>query len=206
MDYAELKIAAQEFQLRTPTGQSRLAGGSAIPFALGAPFWTGSATLAPAYHEDAGFAEVALMRLGRPGQTFLCFDARYNGPAGDRGGVILGASTPVVHSIESDRRSLRVSGLPGAYLLQVGDYIGITYGTAPERHWLGRVASDAVATGAGLTGVFEVEPRIPVGVSDGAPVALVRPVCRARVVSAAYGRGAPLITQGATFEWEQVIR
>ena len=206
--FGSIKIAASRFRLVVPVGQDRLANGQTIPHLLGASYWTGQADLPPAYHADAAAAEVALARLERPGETFLVYDSRYDGPRLDPGGALLAAenSEPEIHTLNSDNRRMRVSGLPADYVLSAGDYIGWSYGSNPVRHALHRVETDAVADGNGLTPLFAVEPFIRPGAVTGAAVTLVRPVCKARLISANYGAGRPLITAGNGFEWEQTLR
>ncbi|SDW78400.1 hypothetical protein [Roseicitreum antarcticum] len=204
--YAGLKLSGQGFRLSEAKATTRLAGGDVIPSKLGAALWQGMASIRPEYHADAGPQEVALMRLNRPGETFLVHDKRYNGPRMDPGGVILGASTPVIHTLDPDNRRIRVSGLPSGYTLSVGDWIGWQYGAGPVRHALHRIETGAVASGAGLTPLFAVEPFIRPGVLAGAPVVLVRPACKAIILETTYGNGAPLITSGASFNWTQTLR
>ena len=204
--YASLRIVSQRFYLDVPTGVSRLANGQSIPFANGAPYWRGTVTLDQAAHFDADY-EVDLMRLMRPGETFEIFDTRFNGPRFDPGGVVLGAATPVLHTLNSDNRRIRVSGLPGGYVLSKGDYVGLRLGSDPVRLGLYRVESTVTASGGGLTPLFAVEPHIRPGTAPGDPVQLVRPVCRARLSSGSFGEGARRVwTEGATFQWEETLQ
>lgn len=204
--YAGLRIVTQRFFLDVPTGLSRLENGQAVPFALGTPYWRGTATLQQARHAQADY-EVDMMRLLRPGETFEVFDTRFTGPRLDPEGLLLGASTPVIHTLNADNRRMRISGLPGGYALRKGDYIGWQYGSGPVRHALHRVADDVNASGGGLTPLFAVEPHIRFGASTGLAVQLVRPVCRARIVSSDFGSAARRVwTEGATFDWEETLR
>lgn len=203
---AHLQLAAQSFELRVPRGQSRLAGGQIIPFALGASFWTGTMQLVPAYHQQAGEWETDLMTLARPGQVFEVYDARFDGPAGDPGGVILGAAEPVIHELDPDNRHMRLSGLPGGYVLMKGDYLGWSYGPENSRRALHRIKEDVVASGGGLTPQFAVEPFIAPGAAPGLPVRLVRPTCRALIVEPRFGRAQGYVTEGAVVEWQEATR
>ena len=204
--YASLRIISQRFYLEVPTGVSRLANGQSIPFANGASYWRGTAALEQSRHADADY-EVDLMRLMRPGETFEIFDTRFNGPRLDPAGQILGAASPVLHTLNADNRRIRISGLPGGYVLSKGDYVGVQSGAAPVRLGLYRVEATVVASGAGLTPLFAVEPHIRPGTAAGDPVQLVRPVCRARLSSASFGAGTRRVwTEGATFEWEETLQ
>lgn len=203
---AMYRMTSADFQLVSNRSFSRLQNGQAIPFSNGSPYWSGSAVLIPSYHADAAEFEMEMMRLSRPGETFLIYDARFNGPRADPGGVILGDREPLIHTLGADNRSMRISGLPAAYVLNVGDYIGATYGANPVRYMLLRVATPAIASTSGLTPLFEVEPHIPHGVSVGASVQLVRPVCRAMVTEISYGSARSLFTAGASFSWQETRR
>lgn len=203
--YDAVRLASQSFRLEVPRGFSRLANGQSIPSTIGASYWRGSAKLPEKYHRDA-IHEVDLMRLQRPGQTFLIYDKRFNGPIMDPGGAILGAATPTIHTLNSDNLRLRVQGLPGGYKLSTGDYIGWQYGSSPVRYALHRIAQTVTASGSGLTPLFAVEPHIRQGAAVGMAVQLVRPVCRAQIISSSYGNMQLNVTEGAAFEWEETLR
>lgn len=200
-----ITIAAQSFRLEVPRAFSRLAGGQVIPSRIGAHYWRGSIDIPPSYHRDA-LHELDLMALDQIGATFLAYDARFNGPRMDPGGTILGTASPEIHTLNADNRRMRVSGLPGGYVLMRGDYIGWLYGNSPVRYALHRLDEDVTASGAGLTPLFAVEPRIRQGASTGLPVVLVRPVCRALITASQYGNARPVITEGASFEWQETLR
>jgi hypothetical protein len=203
--YDGLRLQAWSMSLAVPTGASRLSNGQSIPFSMGEPYWRGKSQLAPHYHATQAASEVDLMRLQRPGETFLVYDARFDGPQADPGGAALNAYTPLIHALDADNRRLRVSWLPAGYVLTKGDYIG-WQATNPQRYFLHRVAETVAASISGLTPLFAVEPHIRPGATVGMPVQLVQPVCRARVVEATYGSARPLITEGASFDWEESLR
>jgi hypothetical protein len=201
-----LKLSSARWFLNDPQEVTRFADGSIISQSLGAALWQGEAQLSPAYHSSAAELEARLAKLSGPGQSFFAYDPRYNGPKGDPGGVVLGASTPTIHTLDADNKRLRVAGLPAGYALSAGDYIGWQYGSNPTRYALHRLVTGATADGAGLTPLFEVYPHIRPGVITTTAVSLVRPVIKARVLSSGYGAGVPLITQGSTFQFTQVLR
>ena len=199
------KIASVQWSLALAMAETTTRGGAVIRTGIGAALWTGRASLAPAYHRDAAAVEALLAELTQPGQSVLAYDPRYNGPRMDPAGVILGAATPTIHTLNPDNRRMRVAGLPAGYVLSAGDYIGWQYGANPVRYALHRVTGAATASGAGLTPLFSVTPHIRTGASVGAAVALVRPVCKC-LVSAEYGSGAPLVTQGTQISLIQTLR
>ena len=202
--YSGLAIAAQAFRLELPRQFSRLANGQVIPSRAGASYWRGSASLAPAYHANAAEYEVDLMALDRPGAVFDVYDARFNGPRADPGGVILDTATPSLHTVSGDNGSIRIAGLPGSYVISKGDYIGWTRANGSKA--LHRARATVTASLAGLTPLVAVEPLVRAGDATGVGVVLVRPTCRALVVQSAYGSGRPLITDGGSFDWQEALR
>ena len=204
--FAGLRVASVRWTLSEPMEVNRLGDGSVIKSSLGAALWQGEATMAPGYHANLAEVEARLAKLHRPGEFFLAYDPRHNGPRMDPGGTILGAATPTIHTLDADNKRLRVQGLPAGYDLSAGDWIGWTYGSSPTRYALHRLVTGATASGAGLTPLFEVAPHIRPGVSTGAAVVLIRPPVKAVLLDATYGAGRPLITEGGSFSLIQTLR
>ena len=201
--FGGLKIASVQWQLSRANLDTRTRGGAVIRSGIGAPLWTGTATLAPGYHADLAAVEALLAELTAPGRFVLAYDPRHNGPKADPGGAILGGASPTIHTLDGDNRRMRIGGLPSGYVLSVGDYLGFQYGS-PARYALHRVTSAATASG-GVTPLFSVAPNIRPGATTGAAVTLVRPVCKC-LISAEYGAGRPLITSGAEIGLIQTLR
>lgn len=205
--FGGLRISAVRWWLDEPFEINRLGDGSILKGSLGAALWQGEATIARAYHRDLAAVEARLAKLMRPGETFLAHDPRHIGPRADPGGVILGAATPVIHTVAANNREIRIAGLPAGYVLSAGDLVGWTFGADPLRYWLGRAVTGATASGAGLTPLFEVTPFVRPGVVAGATqVQLIRPPIKAVLESAEYGSGVPLFTQGASLRFIQTLR
>ncbi len=202
-----LKISAVRWWLNEPFEINRLGDGSILKSSLGAALWQVEATIARAHHRDLADVEARVAKLQRPGQTFLAHDPRHEYPRADPGGVILGAATPVIHTLAENNREIRLSGLPEGYVISDGDLIGWQYGSAPVRHALHRVVAGATASGAGLTPLIEVAPFVRPGVIPGTTaVQLIRPPIRAVLESADYGSGTALFTQGARLRFIQTLR
>lgn len=204
--FGGIKKASAKLSLSDPQEVNRLGDGSVLKSSLGAALWQGELSLIPGYHADQGTIEVKIAKLMRAGETFLVYDTRYDGPAADPDGAILGSATPTIHTLDADNRRLRVTGLPAGYLLQAGDWIGWQYGSSPSRYALHRLETEATADGAGLTPLFAVEPFIRPGVTVGTAVTLVRPPIKAVMTQADYGAGRPLITEGPSFSFIQTLR
>ena len=204
--FGGIKVASARLTLSEPQEINRLADGSILKASLGAALWRGQLSLIPGYHPDQGAIEAKLARLTRAGQTFLAYDTRYDGPAADPEGIILGTNAPTIHALDADNRRMRVAGLPSGYRLSTGDWIGWTYGSNPVRYALHRIETDAVATSSGITPLFAVEPFIRPGVTVAAPVNLIRPPMKAILTESDYGSARPLITDGASFSFIQTLR
>ena len=178
-----------------PEAVQELAGGDSISARLGPTRWQGTLTLAPALHRDSAVVEARLALLVDQGGSFLLSDPRFAGPAAG-----LGAGTPTVASISSDRREIALAGYTGT--ITAGDLLSWTYGSNPVRWTLHRAVTGAVNGGA-----FEVTPAVPFGAVTGATVALQRPVCRARLVagSVSFGAGRRVRTGGIMMAWRQMV-
>lgn len=204
--FGGLKVTNVMLTLSDPQESNRLGDGSVLKASLGAALWAGEASLPSGPHHLQAEAEVRLARLMRAGETLLAYDPRSNGPAADPGGVVLGTSTPTIHTLDADNRRMRLTGLPVGYQLSVGDWIGWTYGSSPTRYAAHRIETAAVADAAGLTPLFAVEPFIRPGVTTGTAVTLVRPPFKAVVTSANYGAGRARVSQGPSFSFIQTLR
>jgi len=203
--FGGLKPATTRFWLDEPLEMSRLANGTTLKSSLGEALWQGEAQLVPSRHHDAAATEARLAKLQRPGQFFLAYDTRFNDPMADPGGVILGAATPVLHTVATNNREVRVSGLPGGYVISAGDYLGWLYGS-PSRYAVHRAVTGATASGGGLTPLFEMEPFVRPGFVTGTTgVVLIRPPIRAMLLDPQYGSGVLKITQGASFRFIQTL-
>lgn len=202
---SDLRVEGQTFDLLVPAETAQTASGEVIRAALGSGLWRGTLSLAMSTHQNAASIEARLARLVRPGATFDVWDVRRVGPNFDPTGAILGAASPTVHS--SSTTWIRITGLPPSYRLRRGDWLAFDYGSSPVRRALHRVWTvEAVANASGLTPQIEVEPLIRPGLSAGAAVSLIRPACRAAVLSAQFGRGAGVFTEDAEIAWTQVLR
>ena len=140
------------------------------------------------------------------GRNFLAYDTRRPRPVSDPTGSILGASSPLLDTLNVNNRDLRISGLPAAYVLKQGDYLGFSYGSG--RRALHRVVPTTVtASGAGLTPLFEVVPMIRPGAVVATAVTLIKPVIKATVDPGSVNRGVTgaWVTTGASFRFSQTL-
>lgn len=202
--FAGLKVASGDLRLTGGVQENTTGGGEVITSAIGARLWEADATIAAS--DDPGATEAVLAALQVPGRTFFADARKRPFPLSDPTGAILGASTPVIASLPAGGRSLTLSGLPAGYAVKSGDFLSFTRGT-PLRYEMHQIVTDAVASGGGISGEFEVVPGIRPGVIVGAAVVLVRPFFRAVLVPGSL-KFTPFSLgprQGPTFTYRQTL-
>lgn len=169
-----------------------------------APLWHMSLTCPAIRRADADSIHAVIGGMGQSIGTFFAYDQRRNGPSADPGGVILGSNTVQINSLGSDGKSLSLKGLPSAYGLVRGDYIGFTYsGTKRALHQM--VSAGVTANGSGVTTEVEVHPAIRQGAATNNAVSLVRPVAEFRIMPGTYDPSADGWTDLLSFEAMQVV-
>lgn len=205
--FDDIPRQAMPFDLSEATEISVTAAGDTLSADYGERVWTGGVTLAPRNHAEARRVEAKLRVLRQAGRSFMVYDVAAAYPAADPDGSILGASTPVIDTLNADNRRLRVSGLPAGYVLTGGDFLAFTYGS-PARYALHQIVTGIVADGAGLTGWFEVVPFIQPGAAVSAAVTLIRASCKAVIVpgTTTPGTRERNRTGGVTFQFRQTFR
>jgi hypothetical protein len=202
-----LRVEEVTFQLSHPQEHTRLGDGTVISASLGASLWTGSIRLAQANHPRHAEMEALIGLMDQPGATFLCHDPRQIGPASDPTGSILGSRSVTIHSLASNMRELRLTGLPSGYALSAGDMLGFQYGSNPVRHALHRVVIGGTASSSGLTPMLELVPNLRPGAAAGLTVSLIRPACTAQLLpEPSYGSGRQALSRGASFDFIQTLR
>jgi len=202
-----LRVEEVTFRLSHPQEHTRLGDGTMISASLGASLWTGTIKLAQANHARHAEMEALIGLMDQPGATFLCHDPRHIGPASDPTGSILGSRSVTIHSLASNMRELRLTGLPSGYVLSAGDMLGFQYGSNPVRHALHRVVVGGTASSSGLTPMLELVPNLRLGAVAGLTVSLIRPACKARLLPESnYGSGRQAISRGVSFDFIQTLR
>jgi hypothetical protein len=200
--FAGLRVAECRFYLPDMRQISRDRGGAQWDSQMAERLWAGEIMLARAYHSDAAAIEAVIDVLTEAGASFMAHPLPLWAPMGDPGGVILGTAAPELHSIASNRRDIRIEGLPAGYRLSPGDFVGLTYGT-PVRYALHRVVEATQADVAGLTPAFEVRPPVRAGTYADA-VTLVRPAIRAKLLPVAEApTSRTILTEGRTLRFVQ---
>jgi hypothetical protein len=200
-----LLIRSCVFDDPAPVAFTRTAKGQAWTTDIGDQLWTGTITLAVMTARERADAEVLMSVLRPGGRTFLAYDRRRPAPLADPAGRILGATVPVIDAIPNPRE-LRLSGLPARYVLTRGDYLAYSRpGGGRALHQV--VDTLVIASEAGLTPTFEVNPPVPADAVTGAAVSLVKPALKAMFVpdSVTKSETRHTISDGAQFTFIQTL-
>ncbi len=203
-----LQIGQGAVYLPSAVEQNQSGDGELFTANLGPRLWKGSASILKRVHQQAASAEALLSILRQAGGSFFAADIRQNGPAADPTGAILGASSPVISTLNANTRDIRLSGLPAGYVLSRGDYLSFAYGSSPVRYAYHQIAVGSVANGSGVTGDIEVTPNIRPGAVVSTAVVLVRPYFKAQIIPDSYqpAAGQGVQSSGLTFSFIQTLR
>jgi len=202
-----LPIRSIVFDLADKRGTTGLGSGEIQTYQVAPRLWTGMVTVGANRTHTIRQVEAQVRRLQNVGSTFLVSDQSALAPYDDPDGTTLGASTPTVHTMDSNNRDLRVQGLPAGYTLQRGDLLTIVQSNHLAMHQV--MTGTVTADGTGLTPLFEVTPHIrPVAaVSDA--VKLAPAYCKAMIVPGSVKpaqHNPGLISDGVQFDFVQVLR
>lgn len=184
-------------------------GGEILSAELAPQLWRGEITLGRMTRYEAAAAAALIDLVRGVGRSFMVTDTSLIGPSYDPDGEFIAGYSPVIDSLNADNARLKISGLPPSYVLSRGDRLSFAYGSSPVRYAMHRVVSLAVAAdAAGLTDWIEVTSNLRTGVAIAAPLTLVRPSFKAKLVpkSSTVGRTRRTITEGASFKFIQTLR
>lgn len=175
---ARLCVDRVNFRLPEARQISRTAAGQIIADTLADRLWTGQIVTYGLTAADARALAALLAVLTEPGRSVFIGNPHYRGPRNDPGGVVLGAASPTINAISTDRREIAIQGLPAAYVISAGDYLSFSHGD-PARQAFHQVVTGATASAGGLAQNIEVIPAIREGGVTGLAVELKAPVCKA---------------------------
>jgi hypothetical protein len=168
-------VSLQRYDETSGTG-----GGDIWRAQLAPPKWTVEMTFpALSRHQVSRAREIdAKFRALGVNRAFLWADPTYVGPASGVTDVLL-ATEVMVGSINSDRTSIAFSGLPAGYVMSAGDRLSIVYGASGARsYYMAELTEGVTANSDGDTSEVALYPYLPFGVSAGAEVEIIKPVCK----------------------------
>jgi hypothetical protein len=161
------RFVRTRFEIVPVVARNRIGSGATFAREIAPAFWRAGLTSAPHREDEFGRWLAFFDALRGGAKSFLLFDPHRCFPIAHSGFTGTGA----IASISSPRQ-IGVSGLPGAFKLTAGDYIGFE---RSGRYSLHRVVADATASGGGAVSV-SIEPALAPQFTAGSLVRLNRPV------------------------------
>lgn len=145
---------------------------------MATPLWSADVILAAMDARYAREFSAKVKGLDGARNSFLFADQTYTGPAS---GVTTGLGSVTISAISADRGSINVTGLPEGFVLTAGDRFSVTYQSG-ARYFFGEFSENGVAGASGSFGaVRPIRPYLPLGVTTGASVELVKPRFKAMI-------------------------
>jgi len=193
------------FSLRWRQEQSTQASGRILVKDMGAPLWTlraASRTMSP-NNLDLWRAKLTSLENGL--QIFWgypmsrCYPILYPNGTWPTGSSFSG-NTANLSAINVNRKAVTLSALPAGFVLSVGDYIAITFGTRKDLH---QVMETATANGSGVTNEFEIRPQLWPDMTITKAVSVKQPACQMAIVPGSLSTDAGLNGWGA-FSFEAI--
>lgn len=203
-----LKIAESTFDLTEALETNETGDGEYFTSDYGPRLWEGSLTVR-AENPDRADELVARAELLRSaGATFFVSRKHRLGPIGDREGVKLGSSAPVISALATNNREISISGLPSLYAMKAGDMLSFTYLNNPMRYALHRVVTNKEATAAGVLSNLEIIPPLRPGAVINTPITLIKPFCKAAIIPGSFEpqRSVSSRAYGFSFRWRQKLK
>lgn len=202
-DFAErLLISSVIWDIQRNDAVSGQGSGAIIAAELGPPLWIGTITLIKDYHDPIKQIAAKVRKLHGAQERLFLYDPLSKYPQSDKKGQAIAGATVSIASVSSSRDALSIQGLPAFFKLLPGDKMSISYGASPTRYAFLEVSDDVTANGAGVTAEFGVFPHIPLSVTAGLSVTLVKPACQCIVMPGSHnpGTASGLHTEGAGFK------
>lgn len=205
--YDFLPIASEEIAAVAQVTSSGTEGGEILTAEVAPALWRGRIALETMGQDCADFIASRLSALEIPGRAFYATSKRRAGPQDDPTGATVGGSSVTLTNVDGSGQ-VAFAGLPAGFRLVRGDLFSFTYGSSPTRYALHRLVETGTADGSGNVSGLHVAPAIRTGWSNGDPVTLVNPICKAVIVpgSVNYGAGYKRWVSGMSFEWRQTLR
>lgn len=161
---------------------SGLGTGEFLTHDLGPPLWEAEVSSIEMYNDDARRLKARFNALDGSNSAFFLYDPTAAYPASDPTGATYGSSTPLIDTINANRKAIKISGLPANYVLTEGDLFEVDYDSSPYRRSLLQVVEAATADGAGLTPEFEVRPHLRPAITTTLEVNFIKPSAKVKLV------------------------
>lgn len=206
-DFADgLRTVSFNWDLSENRKVTQTGGGELLVSDLGPRLWQGSVAVAPHTHNGQRRAQALAQALRQGAGSFMIGDPKGQFPQSDSDGTILGSTVVSLSAPVAGSSTVSLAGLPAGYVITPGDYLSFEYGS-PARYALHQVVVGGTSNGTDALSVSVVSSIRP-GATDGAPVRLVRPFCKAIVVPGSFKSGTIGLaaTSGFSFQFRQTMR
>ena len=174
--FNQYAMRTNKFALTPRQSLSRTSAGDLIAVDFGRQVWMAEFTSLPQTHENCVEIEAYLNSLGGATELILVRDTRRENPVTYPDGVF--NDTGVIASLGGDGKSLSLSGLDANFMLKRGDYFHYLFNS---RRYLHQVVEAITASGAGVTGPFEITPHYIAGVTVSTAVVFKKPNMQLRL-------------------------
>ena len=145
---------------------------------MATPLWAADVTLAAMDARYAREFSAKVKGLDGARNSFLFADQTYTGPAS---GVTTGLGSVTISAISADRSAINLTGLPNGFVLTAADRFSVSYQSG-ARVFFGEFMEGGLAGPAGnLASARTIRPYLPLGISVGATVQLVKPYFKAMI-------------------------
>lgn len=205
-----LPISSMTLECPEVSEASQTAGAETLVDSVGNRYWQGEVKLGRLQRHEKREAQVLLDVAQSVGASFMVNDVTQPFPRDDPTGAGLAGAAPKITSLPTDKRLIGLWDLPAGYVLRRGDFLAFEYRSNPVRFALHRIVDKTVTVSgaAGFTPTFEVLPHIEPGAALDAPVALIRPACKAIIIPGSVNPGSTtnFITEGMSFRFMQTLR
>ncbi len=177
-----LPIQTVDWVLEQYQELSMSGNGETLATDLARPLWTGVVTLRPQLVTEARALMAQLDALDGAIETFYLANPLGWWPKMDPGGVLYGASTPLIGAINANKKQISFKNLPIGYVLSPGDMFHVEYGGGGARRGLFRLREGQTVSALGTTGLLEFRPHISAGALVNDVVSFARPAAKVKMM------------------------
>lgn len=171
--FSTLSMSSQSFKLQTRSELSRRADGGTKVKSFGSAIWTGTWKSVIRRHDTIIDWEAVINSLDGGSNAFYAGDLRRQYPMQYPSGAF--TDSGLINSLGANNKSISLKSLPANFKISRGDYFMFKYG-AGNMVALHQVMESIIASGSGLTGMFEIRPFLRVGVVVNAAVTFKKPM------------------------------
>lgn len=183
-----LKIKSVTADIQRNDQIDGLENGQILASEIAPPLRKLTVNIAPlSYDEDSEISAIIESMDGSI-QPFYMFVPPRLYPQSDPKGSLIAGHVITITNVNSDGKSLTLSGFPVGYKVTRGDFVSFNFGGAANLRALHR-AVQTVAADASGNAIIEFRPHIHPGTATGTIVTLVKPALKAIMIPGTYNPG-----------------